>query len=102
MRVLKTIRLLYTFYRGFLLTSFIITSCCLFLFWRYGLGLFVVLFWFKIITLLLTFYFINDYTKKEYYYYQNLGISKAFLWTTPLIFDFSIFLFLIIQIYKIR
>jgi len=102
MRILKTIRLIYTFYKSFLLASFIISACCLFLFWRYGLGLFVVLFWFKIITLLLVFYFINDYKKKEYYYYQNLGISKALLWTTTLIFDFAIFLFLIIQIYKFR
>ena len=34
------------------------------------------------------------------YYYQNLGVSKALLWTTTLIFDLAIFLFLIFQIYK--
>ena len=102
MRTFKTVRLIYTFYKSFFLPSFIVSACCLFLFWEYGLGIFTILFWLKMATLLLTFYFINDYKKKEYYYYQNLRVSKALLWTTTLIFDLTIFLFLIIQIYKFR
>ena len=100
--VLKAIRLICTFYKGFLLPCFFITACCLYLFWEYGFSIFREIIWLKAITLLIIFYFINSYKKKEYYYYQNLGISKGILWSTTLIFDFSIFLFFIIQIYKFR
>src|SRR4028118_1274432 len=102
MRPLKTIRLIWTFYRSFLIASIVITACCLSLFWKYGFNIFVVLFWFKIVTLALTYYFINSYKSKEYYYYLNLGVSKAFLWVATLTFDFAVFLFLIIQTYKFK
>jgi len=102
MEIFKTIRLIYTFYKSFLLACSIITACCLYLFWEYGFSIFREIIWVKALTLLIIFYFINSYKKKEYYYYQNLGVSKGLLWTTTLIFDFSIFLFFIIQIYKFR
>jgi len=82
--------------------SFLITATCLVLFWEYGFGIFSVLFWFKISTLALTFYFINNYKNKEYYYYQNLGVSKILLWSTTLSFDFALFIFLIIQEYTFK
>ena len=82
-----------------MLLSFLITTACLALFWEYGFGIFSALFWFKISTLALTFYFINNYKNKEYYYYQNLGVSKILLWSTTLSFDFALFIFLIIQEY---
>jgi len=102
MQLQKTMRLIWTFYRSFVFASGLITFCSLVLFWQYGFSIFVVLFWFKVITLGLTFYFINNYKNKEYYYYQNLGISKALLWITTLIFDFTLFILLIIQVYKIK
>jgi hypothetical protein len=82
--------------------SFLITATCLVLFWEYGFGVFSTLFWFKIGTLGLTFYFINNYKNKEYYYYQNLGVSKTLLWSTTLSFDFALFVFLIIQEYTFK
>jgi hypothetical protein len=91
-----------TFYKSFLLFSFVVTASCLSLFWENGTSIFVVLFWFKIATLGLTYYFINSYKSKEYYYYLNLGVSKVMLWTTTLCFDFALFVFLIIQTYQIR
>ena len=50
----------------------------------------------------LTYYFINSYKNKEYYYYQNLGVSKSFLWAVTLTFDFALFIFLIIQTYHLK
>jgi len=50
----------------------------------------------------LTYYFINSYKNKEYYYYQNLGLSKALLWIAILTFDFALFIFLIVLIYKFK
>ena len=102
MKLFKTIKLISTFYRSFMLLSFLITTACLALFWEYGFGIFSALFWFKISTLALTFYFINNYKNKEYYYYQNLGVSKTLLWSTTLSFDFALFVFLIIQEYTFK
>jgi hypothetical protein len=63
--------------------------------WKFGIRVFAVIFWLKLMTLGLTVFFINDYKSKEYVYYQNLGISKKLLWIVTLIFDFALFLFLI-------
>lgn len=100
MQLFKTTSIIWTFYKSFILASTAITICCLYFFYQYGFGIFATLFWFKIITLGLIFYYINSYKSKEFYYYQNLGISKTLLWITTFIFDFSLFIFLIIQVYK--
>jgi hypothetical protein len=102
MRISKTIRLIWTFYKSFFLLSLLLTIFSLVLFWEYGLSIFSELFWLKIVTLAITFYFINSQKNKEYYYYQNLGLSKNLIWTTSLIFDFFLFILLIILIYNLR
>lgn len=96
-RLIRKCRLILTFYKSFLLASLVVNACCIYFFLKYGYGIFNVLFWFKIITLSLIFYYINDYKKKEFYYYQNLGISKQKLWVACLMFDFMLFLFLLFQ-----
>jgi hypothetical protein len=88
------LKLIITFYRAFALASAVITLSCVSIIFLGGLGTFVVLFWFKIITSGIIFYFINEYKLKELYYYQNLGLSKLFLWTSTLTLDFAIFLLL--------
>lgn len=98
----KFVRLVWTFYKSYIFSSVIITLCCLFLFREYGLDSFKAVFWFKIATLGVTYYFINSYKKNEFYYYQNLGVSKLMLWVTSLSFDFIFFVFLIIQVYKFK
>jgi hypothetical protein len=102
LKPLKTIRLLLTFYKGFFLFNFLITLSCLCLFWEYGFSIFAVLFWLKLSTLGLTFYFIRSYKNKEFYYYQNLGVSKVLLWTSTLLFDFCLYIFLLIQVHKLQ
>jgi len=102
MRLLKIIRLILTFYRNFFLAAFVITSCCVEIFWKYGVDIFLEIFWFKLFTLALIFYFIKKFKTKEFYYYQNLGVSKAILWITTLTFDLVLFIFLLILTYKIR
>ncbi|MHC2993728.1 hypothetical protein OB13_19895 [Pontibacter sp. HJ8] len=102
MKLYKTVRLIGTFYRGFVLASVLTTICCIKLLWDYNFMIFGILFWFKVATLGLIFYFINSYKSKHYYYYQNLGLSRAMLWATTLGFDLFLFLFLIVLAYKIR
>ncbi len=97
-RMIKAVSLIATFYKQFLLFSAISTAFCMRIFWVHGLAAFFTLFWFKIITLVLTYYFINSFKKHEYYYYRNLGIGKTMLWVVTCTFDFILFLFLIILI----
>lgn len=102
MRSLKTIQLILTFYRSFLITSFFLTALCIGMFWKYGIIAFTGIFWFKICTLFLIYYFISGFKAKEFLYYQNLGISKRLLWVVTLSFDCIIFLLSMILTYKIR
>src|SRR5664279_5036425 len=96
MRAFRTIRLIWTFYKGFLFSSLVITACCLYYFWLYGLPAFTGVFWLKMISLALTVYFMNVYKAREFYYYQNAGISKRVLWVSVVAFDLVLFVLLII------
>lgn len=98
----KKLRLSLTFYQNFYIVSLLITAGCLFIYGRYGLATFSGLFWFKIITLGLIYFVISTSKSKEFYYYQNLGVSRAFLWSTTFAFDFIIFILFIILIHQIR
>jgi len=102
MRLYKTIRLTWTFYKNFLVLSIIITAFCLRAFWIYGFATFFGIFWGKLITLGLTYYLLNLNIKNEYFYYQNLGISKTLLWVATLTFDFVLFLLLIFLVYQCK
>jgi len=62
----------------------------------------MAIFWFKIATLGLIYYFINSYNRKAYYYYLNLGVSKTLLWVGSLGIDLALFIFLIIFTYIIK
>jgi hypothetical protein len=77
------------------------TLICIGLFWEYAMSIFATLFWLKLSTLGLTFYYIRSYKSKEFYYYQNLGVSKSLLWTSTLTFDFCLYIILMIQVYKL-
>lgn len=98
----KTIRLLFTFYRNFLILSLLITFGCVFIYWLHGIATFTALFWSKLITFGVIYFVINSSKSNEFYYYQNLGISKRMLWTATFSFDLIIFIFLIFITHHIR
>ena len=60
------------------MASSIITISSMYLVYMYGLYAISFLFWLKIFTLGIIILFINSYKKNEFYYYQNLGLSKLF------------------------
>lgn len=93
---MRTLRLLFTFYSAFSFASILITLSCLSILYAWGAETFFLLFWFKIITLGLIFYFIHNYKKDTYYYFKNLGLSKKQLWVSTLAFDILFFLVLIV------
>jgi hypothetical protein len=102
MKLFKIIRLVLIFYRSFLFASLLITACCVGLFWEYGMSIFAILFWFKVATIGLTYYFINSYKYNDYYYFQNLGVSKTLLWMATITFDLFLFVLLIFQTYRLK
>jgi hypothetical protein len=96
------IRLLLTFYKSFFVFNFLVTLTSVVLFWEYGPPILKVLFWLKIATLYLTFYFIREYRQKEFYYYRNLGVRDTVLWGLTLGFDGCLFIFFLILTYWLR
>ena len=99
---MKTLRLLLTFYKSFAFASVIITLSCMSIIFTEGIKTITALIWFKIVTLFLIFFFINNYKRNEFYYYQNLGISKLFLWISTMAMDIIMFLLLITITLMIR
>lgn len=91
MKYFKIVKLIWTFYKSFIFFSFLVTALCIALFWEYGLGIYGILFCFKIATLTMTFFIVNSYKSNEYCYYQNLGVSKILLWVCSLSFDLILF-----------
>jgi len=89
----KTLKLAFTFYKGFFFTSLSITFLCLFIYrvWQVMPVILAILFWFKMATYLMTFFHIRAAKRKEFYYYQALGVSKTTLWVISFIVDFFLF-----------
>ena len=102
MQQFKIIRLIWTFYKNFLILSAIINFFCLRTLWFNGLSSFFGIFWCKVMTLGVTYYFVNNNKKYEYYYYLNLGVPKTLLWTATLSFDFVLFLLILILTYHLK
>ena len=98
---MRKLKLITRFYSGIFVANILVTFSCLFIIGFYqakGIEIIGILFWFKISTLFAIFYLSVLYRKHELYYYQNLGISKLLLGISTSIFDFSLWLILIIEI----
>jgi len=67
-----------------------------------GIRIFSYIFWFRLITLGLIFYFVGEYKKKEFYYYENLGISKFVLWSVTIALDVLLFIILLTLTHKLK
>jgi len=102
---LKKIKLLFTFYSSYMVAAMVITACCVYLIWKADTDkilILSILLWFKLITMALIYFFMNEYKKKEYFYYQNLGVTKLLLWTTTLSFDLTVFLLTTVAAHNIK
>ena len=99
---MKTLRLIGTFYKSYLIASSIITIICMYLIYENGVEAITALIWFKLITLAIIVYYINLYKKNEFYYYQSLGLSKLFLWISTLLIDLLIFIISLSIILQIK
>jgi len=102
---MSLLRLIITFYKSFAVMSLAITFACLYLINLYGskaLLILQALIWLKISTLGLIFYYIQNFKKEDFYYYKNLGLTKKKLWISTLVFDFALFILLLIITLKLQ
>jgi hypothetical protein len=97
MRVI--LRSFLTFYSSFFMLAFLINLFCIAIIIKTEFNLFSLMFWFRAVIISLIYYFINDYKRKEFYYYQNLGVSKNFLWISTISLDSILFLLANLFIY---
>ncbi len=88
---MKTIRLVFLFYKSFAFFSLLMTGISVWLVSSKGWAAFSAVFWLKIITTGLVFWVVSSIKEKEFYYFQNLGLSKMRLWVYSLGLDFGIF-----------
>lgn len=99
---MNKLRLMFTFYKSFIIASGIITIACLNNLYLYGLRTLTAILIFKLMTLVLIILFINLYKKNEFYYYHNLGLSKLKLWLSTLGIDMALFVVLIVIIQFVK
>jgi hypothetical protein len=98
MKMNNKIRLLATFYRSVCLAALFFSAIGIFILIEKGFSAFNVVFWFKIITTGLIVYNKTTNRGNEFFYYQNLGLSKTMLWTFTLGFDFLLFILAVLMI----
>ena len=92
----KKINLFFTFYKSFCFVSIVISIVCAYFLMKDGASAYSALFWFKVITSALIFFYIREYKSKEFYFYKNLGISKKALWIFSLLLDLTIYFVVVI------
>ena len=98
----KKIELYFTFYKSFCFVSILISLVCAYYLFKSGPSAYSLLFWFKLISSGLIFYYIREYKSKEFYFYKNLGIGKKALWIFSAIFDFTVYFVVIIIALKLH
>ena len=85
-----------------MVASTIITMACLSALWINGLKALSAMLIFKLFTSGLIILYINMYKKKEFYYYQNLGLPKTHLWIYTMGLDLVLFVSSIILLIWIK
>lgn len=97
--MVRKLKAYFTFYRSFFFVSFLITVICLFILIKSEFKLMPALFWLKSTTLAIIYYVTHINKQREFFYYQNLGISRIFLWVSTLGTDMFLFLLLSYLLY---
>jgi len=93
---MNRIKLYLRFYNTFSPTSLLLSGICTYFCFKHGASIYSILFWFKLATLALTYFYIREYKSKEFFYYQNHGISKNKTLTISFTFDLLIYITLTI------
>lgn len=97
---IKTLRILWTFYNSYIVSTVVLSAICVYMFTKLGPGALTLITWFKIFTSGIIIYYINNYKNKEFYYYQSLGLSKKQLWGSTMTIDFLLYIVAIVIAFK--
>lgn len=100
--LVRSIRLIITFYRSHFLVNMLINLACVIILFRWGLVAFQGTLWLKFISYGIIYFLIDPLQKQRYFYYRNLGLGKSILWTVTLSMDFILYISLIILTYHLR
>jgi hypothetical protein len=76
--------------------TILLSLACACIFIGNGISVFAPLFWFKITTLALIYYYIREYKSREFYFYKNLGIGRRALWIFSISLDLAIYFVVIV------
>ena len=93
--MIKKLHLLWAFYKNLAFVLFVVNCVSWFLFFKIGMHSLTVILYFKVISSGCMVSYISSYKKSEFYYYQNMGLSRIFLWKYTLCADF-VFLVLLL------
>jgi hypothetical protein len=101
---MKKIRLLITFYLSFALVTLLFTAAGGITLYKAGsftaapAKLLPGIIWIKVISSAIVICYINNYQQKQFFYFQNLRLSKLFLWSYTIGFDLLLFIAVLMAI----
>jgi hypothetical protein len=98
MNMRRVPKLLWTFYRYSVVPNGLLTLICAGLFWEYGPPIFAAQLFLKVAAIAVVSFFVRSHYRREFYYFQNLGLSRGFLWTTTLSLDLLIYFALLFAV----
>ena len=96
------LKLIAGFYKNFFFASWLISLTCAYLLMEIGVPALFYLFWFRVITWGLIYYYVRDYKKRDFYFYDNLGIGRRTLWSASMLCEALLFILFIFLALKIR
>lgn len=99
---MNKLRIALTFYSSFFIASSLITLACLISLDKDGLEALTPWLFLKIFSAAAIIFFINTFKRNEFYYYQNLGLSKTSLWLITMGIDMTIFSLAIVTLILLR
>jgi len=82
--------------------AIVISLWCAYLISKDGFLAVNVIFWLKISTSFIIYFFVKQYKKNEFYYYRNLGFSITVLWIITFGIDFIILILFLKQALAIQ
>lgn len=85
--MMKKIHLLWAFYLNFAAALLVVNGVSLYTFYKVGMNSLTIILCLKVLSAGAIVIYISSYKKKDFYYYQNRGLSRSFLWKYTLSAD---------------
>jgi hypothetical protein len=96
---MQKIKLLFIFYRNYIIPSLMLTGLCCWIFISHGPATLSSLFLFKILTYAPIAFLVHERRKETYYFYANLGLGWRALYLGSMAPDLVFFILLLTALY---